>query len=90
MSEYNTKNYTAQGGERIVIGGTLEFTDDAEVVNMPEVELPIASKSRFGLIKIGDGLEMSDGVLSGLIIYRCPEQAELYCNGKDGVHPEDY
>ncbi len=63
---YNAKNYTEQGGERTVIGGVLEFTDDAQVVNMTEVELPVASKSRFGLIKIGDGLEMSDGVLSGL------------------------
>ena len=31
----NVKNYTEQGGEKTVIGGTLEFTDDAKVVNMP-------------------------------------------------------
>ena len=32
---YNTKNYTEQGGEKTVIGGTLEFTADAKVVNFP-------------------------------------------------------
>jgi len=31
----NVKNYTEQGGEKTVIGGTLEFTDDAQVVNLP-------------------------------------------------------
>lgn len=32
---YNTKNYTEQGGEKTVIGGTLEFGPDAEVKNFP-------------------------------------------------------
>ena len=30
-----TKNYNTDGGDRTVIGGTLEFTDDAEVKNFP-------------------------------------------------------
>ena len=30
-----TKNYSTDGGDRMVIGGKLEFTDDAEVVNFP-------------------------------------------------------
>ena len=66
MREYNAKNYTEQDGEKTVIGGVLEFTDEAEVLNMPQVELPVATKNRFGLIRIGNGLEMSNGVLSGL------------------------
>lgn len=37
---YNTKNYTEQGGEKTVIGGTLEFADDAKVVNLPAARLP--------------------------------------------------
>lgn len=30
-----TKNYNTDGGDRTVIGGTLEFTEDAEVKNFP-------------------------------------------------------
>ncbi len=68
MIEYNAKNYTEQGGEKTVIGGTLEFADDADVQNMPETELPIASKNSFGCIKVGSGVEIADGVLSGLML----------------------
>lgn len=32
---YNTKNYTEQGGEKTVIGGTLSFEDGAKVENFP-------------------------------------------------------
>lgn len=31
---YNTKNYTEQGGEKTVIGGTLEIKDGASVTGM--------------------------------------------------------
>lgn len=31
----NVKNYTEQGGEKTVIGGTLEFAEDAEVKGLP-------------------------------------------------------
>ena len=68
MSEYNAKNYTEQGGERTVIGGTMEFTEDARVVNMPEMELPVASKNNFGLIKVGSGVGIHEGVLYGYIL----------------------
>ena len=33
---YVTKNYNTDGGDRTVIGGILEFTDDAEVKNFPD------------------------------------------------------
>lgn len=32
---YVTKNYNTDGGDRTVIGGILEFTDEAEVKNFP-------------------------------------------------------
>ncbi len=31
----NCKNYTTDGGDRLVIGGTLEMLDDAEIINLP-------------------------------------------------------
>ena len=35
MGDYSAKNYTEQGGEKTVIGGTLEFGEKAEVKNFP-------------------------------------------------------
>lgn len=32
---YNTKNYTEQGGEKTVIGGTLEIKDGAQINGLP-------------------------------------------------------
>jgi len=32
---YNTKNYTEQGGEKTVIGGTLEIKEGASVTGLP-------------------------------------------------------
>ena len=40
---YNTKNYTEQGGEKTVIGGTLEFGPESKVVNFPEASKAIMS-----------------------------------------------
>ena len=58
---YNTKNYTEQGGEKTVIGGTLEFTDDAKVENFPGggsgYILPAATKDALGGIYAVDNLE---------------------------------
>lgn len=34
---YNTKNYTEQGGEKTVIGGTLEIKSDAQVNGLSEL-----------------------------------------------------
>lgn len=33
---YSTKNYTEQGGEKTVIGGTLEIQEGATVTGLPE------------------------------------------------------
>lgn len=35
---YNTKNYMEQGGEKIVIGGTLEILEGASVTGLPTAE----------------------------------------------------
>lgn len=38
MSDYNAKNYTEQGGEKTVIGGTLEILEGASVTGLPIAE----------------------------------------------------
>lgn len=35
---YNTKNYTEQGGEKTVIGGSLEIKEGASVTGLPAAE----------------------------------------------------
>ncbi|MEK5393024.1 head fiber protein [Margalitia sp. FSL K6-0131] len=35
---YNTKNYMEQGGEKWVIGGTLEILPEASVMGLPAAE----------------------------------------------------
>ena len=49
---YNAKNYTEQGGEKTVIGGTLEFEEGAAVTG-----LPAATKTTRGGILAVDNLE---------------------------------
>ena len=34
---YNAKNYTEQGGEKTVIGGTLEIKEGAILIGFPQV-----------------------------------------------------
>jgi len=36
---YNAKNYTEQGGEKTVIGGTLEIKSDATVTGLPKANV---------------------------------------------------
>lgn len=36
MSDYNAKNYTEQGGDKTVIGGTLAFGPEAKIENFPK------------------------------------------------------
>lgn len=69
MSEYNTKNYTEQGGEVTHIGGTLIIEDGATVEGLSGgggsgYILPTASASTLGGVKVGEGLTITDGVLS--------------------------
>lgn len=43
----NCKNYMTDGGDRLVIGGTLEVLDDAEIIGLP---LEHASVDERGLV----------------------------------------
>lgn len=36
----NVKNYTEQGGERTVIGGTLEITEGGQIIGLPSSFTP--------------------------------------------------
>ena len=50
---YNGKNYAEQGGDKWVIGGTLEIKEGATVTGLPEGEaysLPVASASALGAV----------------------------------------
>ena len=40
---YNTKNYTEPGGEKTVIGGTLEIKEGAVVTGLPVLDNQAAS-----------------------------------------------
>ena len=42
---YNSKNYTEQGGEKTVIGGTLEIKEGASVMGLPSPFSPAANQS---------------------------------------------
>ena len=45
MAEYNAKNYTEQGGEKTVIGGTLEIKEGASVTGLPSSFTPAANQA---------------------------------------------
>lgn len=71
MSNYNVKNYTENGGEVTHIGGKLIFDEGATVEGFPggggggsSYDLPVASATTLGGVKVGDGLSINDGVLS--------------------------
>ena len=42
---YNTKNYTEQGGEKTVIGGTLEILEGASVTGLPSSFTPAENQA---------------------------------------------
>ena len=51
---YNGKNYAEQGGDKWVIGGTLEIKEGATVTGLPGGEsytLPVASATTLGVVK---------------------------------------
>lgn len=50
---YNTKNYTEQGGEKTVIGGTLEIKAGATVTGLAANPLLAATDSTLGGVKAG-------------------------------------
>lgn len=48
---YNTKNYTEQGGEKTVIGGTLEIKERAIVTGLSANPLLMATEETLGGVK---------------------------------------
>ena len=46
--EYNAKNYMAQGGDRLVIGGTLEIQEGASVTGLPSAVVAVATEEALG------------------------------------------
>ena len=48
MSDYNVKNYTEQGGEKTVIGGTLEIKEGASVTGLPSAAVAVATEEVLG------------------------------------------
>ncbi len=84
--DYNAKNYTEQGGERTVIGGVLEFSDDAEIKGLPIGQLiPEADEDTPGGVIVGSGLSIEeDGTLSALPLAGVPLGAGLNLQEYDG------
>ena len=46
--EYNAKNYMAQGGDRLVIGGSLEILEGASVTGLPPAVVAVATEEALG------------------------------------------
>ena len=46
--EYNAKNYMAQGGDRLVIGGSLEILEGASVTGLPPAVVAVATEEVLG------------------------------------------
>jgi len=43
--DYNTKNYIEQGGDKTVIGGTLEIKEGATVTGLPSSFTPLENQA---------------------------------------------
>lgn len=81
MSEYNAKNYTEQGGEKTVIGGTLEIKEGASVTGLPSTAAP-ASAAALGGVKAvakgaGDTVEAKIGADGRLYVPTYPVVPEI-------------
>ena len=48
--EYNAKNYRAQGGDRWVIGGSLEILEGASVTGLPPATVSAATEEALGCV----------------------------------------
>jgi hypothetical protein len=77
----NVKNYTEQGGDKTVIGGTLEIKEGASVTGLPSPELSAATETTLGGIKAATKTETDsvpakigpDGILYVPIYPSVPE-----------------
>ena len=55
MSDYNAKNYTEQGGEKTVIGGTLEIQEGASVTGLTSTAAPASAAALGGVKAVAKG-----------------------------------
>ena len=74
---YNVKNYTEQGGEKTVIGGTLEIKEGALVTGLPSATIPAATENALGGVKAaakgsGDAVEVKLGTDEKLYVPAYP------------------
>ncbi len=81
MSEYNAKNYTEQGGDKTVIGGTLEILEGASVTGLTSTAAP-ASEAALGGVKAvpkgaGDTVEAKIGADGRLYVPTYPVVPEI-------------
>ena len=63
---YNTKNYTEQGGEKTVIGGTLEIKEGASVTGLPSAFTPAANQAASTAVDVAGLLTDFNALLAKL------------------------
>ena len=83
---YNTKNYTEQGGEKTVIGGTLEIKEGASVTGLSADPLLVATEETLGGVKAAaagedDTVEVKIGEDSKLYVPTYPTDATESISG---------
>ena len=82
---YNTKNYTEQGGEKTVIGGTLEIKEGASVTGLTSTAAPASAKALGGVKAAaageGDTVEVKIGEDSKLYVPAYPTVATVSVAG---------
>ncbi len=86
---YNTKNYTEQGGEKTVIGGTLEIKEGASVTGLSATAAP-ASEASLGGIKasakgVGETVEAKIGEDAKLYVPSYPIVPEIPVAGNQSA-----
>lgn len=77
----NCKNYTVPGGDKTVIGGTLEIKQGATVTGLAADPLQPATAEALGGVIVGDGLAVeADGTIS---LDLTPAEAVADCEAED-------
>ncbi len=59
--QYNTKNYTEQGGDVTHFGGKVIFEEDCEIEGLPSSEIPDATMEVKGLVYQADSVPIVTG-----------------------------
>lgn len=80
---YNSKNYTEQGGEKTVIGGTLEIKEGASVTGLSADPLLVATEETLGGVKAATAGE------SDTVEVKIGEDGKLYVQALAAATAED-